>query len=187
MAGGLANRRQPHGVTVILEAIVVTKRLVLIPWTSKLIDGFLTRDRTPAEWALGIIFPEPFGPPPEKGDVLDYFRAMVAANTAGGAFVPRPVVRKADRMAVGCIGLGAPDEAGVSTFGYSVHPQFEGRRSASEAAAALVDRGMKLPDVTAIRATIPLGHTASELVSSRAGLTMIGEQIEDEREGLLNV
>ena len=169
------------------DSIVRTDRLELIPWNIELIDAFLTANRTQGEAALGVAFPEPFQPPPETDDVLDFFRAAVASDTSGGAFLPRLIVRTVDRIAVGSIGLGLPDEGGISTYGYSVYPQFEGLGFASEAAAALVEWSLRLPALTAIRATISVGHTASELVSSRAGLTMTGEQIEDEKEGTLNV
>ena len=92
----------------------------------------------------------------------------------------RVIVRTDDRMAVGNIGLVAPDEAGRSMYGYSVYPEFEGNGYASEAAKALVEFGLKLDSVRTIYATIPVGHTASEIVSSRAGLTLTPNQVEDE-------
>ena len=45
---------------------------------------------------------------------------------------------------------------------------------------ALVDFGLQLDSVTTVYATIPVGHIASEKVSSRAGLTMTHMQVEDE-------
>jgi RimJ/RimL family protein N-acetyltransferase len=169
------------------DAVVRSKRLELIPWTIELIDGFLAGDRLQAEATLAVTFSEPFEPPPETGDVLEFFKAGIVSDTSEGAFLARMIVRAVDRIAIGSIGLSAPDDNGVSTFGYGVYPQFEGRGYASEAAVALVDWGLTLPNVRAIRATIPIGHTASEIVSRRAGLTMTGEQIEDEKEGTLNV
>jgi RimJ/RimL family protein N-acetyltransferase len=168
--------------------VVRTERLELVPWTLELIDGFLTRDREMSERALGVTFPEPFGPPPETGDVLDYFRAMVAADTSKGAFVPRLIVRRKDQLAVGSVGLNPPDAQGVAMLGYSVYGSLIGQGFASEAAAALVEWGLRRPEITAIRATIPVGHTASELVAGRAGLTMTGELVDDDNEGMsLNV
>jgi RimJ/RimL family protein N-acetyltransferase len=168
--------------------VVETERLELVPWTLELIDGFLTRDRAMAESALDVTFPEPFGPPPETGDVLDYFRATVASDRSAGAFVPRLIVRREDRLAAGSIGINLPDGEGVAMIGYSIYPSLSGQGHASEAAAALVEWGLWLPGVTVIRATIPVGHTASELVAGRAGLTATGEQVEDEADGMtLNV
>ena len=105
---------------------VRTARLRLIPWNLELIDAFMSGDGERAASALEIVFPEPFAPAPETGDVLEFFRRAVAEDDADGAFLPRMIVRDADAMAVGSIGLGAPDEQGVSVTGYSVYPQFEG-------------------------------------------------------------
>ena len=164
------------------DSVVRTERLELIPWSLELIDGFLMRDRAMSEAALGVMFPEPFGPPPETGDVLDYFRAMVAADTSDGALVPRLIVLREDRLAVGSIGIYPPDDDAVALIGYSVYPSLTGQGFASEAAAGLVKWGLRRPEINAIRATIPVGHTASELVAGRAGLTLTGEQVEDEHE-----
>ena len=158
---------------------VRTARLRLIPWNLELIDAFMSGDGERAASALEIVFPEPFAPPPETGDVLEFFRRAVADDDADGAFLPRMIVRDADAMAVGSIGLGAPDEQGVSVTGYSVYPQFEGLGYASEAAAGLVAWGLRREGVTAIVATIAVGHCASEIVASRAGLVMTGRQVKD--------
>jgi RimJ/RimL family protein N-acetyltransferase len=171
-----------------LDTIIGTERLKLVPWRLELIDGFLMRDRATAESALDVTFPEPFGPPPETGDVLEFFRAMVATDASHGAFLPRLIVRSEDRLAVGSIGINPPDDEGIAVIGYSVYSSLTGQGFASEATAALVEWGLKRPEITAIRATIPVGHTASELVAGRAGLTLTGEQVEDETEGMtLNV
>ncbi|HEX3302858.1 MAG TPA: GNAT family N-acetyltransferase [Thermomicrobiales bacterium] len=157
-----------------------TPRLRLVPWTLELIDAFIANDQAAAEQALDVRFPEPFGPPPETGDVLQFFHDSIAYDASNGAFVVRMMVRTEDRMAVGNIGLVAPDEAGRAMYGYSVYPEFEGNGYASEAAKAMVEFGLALDSVQTVYATIPVGHTASEIVSSRAGLTLTPHQIEDE-------
>jgi RimJ/RimL family protein N-acetyltransferase len=146
----------------------------------------MANDQAAAERAMSVRFPEPFGPPPETGDILQFFRDSIEHDASNGAFVVRMMVRTDNRMAVGNIGLVAPDEAGRSMYGYSVYPEFEGNGYASEAAKALVDFGLNLDSVKTIYATIPVGHTASEIVSSRAGLILTPNQIEDEGM-LLNV
>jgi len=157
-----------------------TSRLILIPWTLELVDAFIENDQAAAERALDVRFPDPFGPPPETGDVLQFFRDSIEHDASNGAFVVHMIVRKDDRMAVGNIGLVAPDEAGRAMYGYSVYPEFEGNGYASEAAKAMVEFGLSLDSVSTVYATIPVGHTASEIVSSRAGLTLTPHQIEDE-------
>jgi RimJ/RimL family protein N-acetyltransferase len=96
--------------------------------------------------------------------------------------VPRLIVLRDDRLAVGSIGINPPDDDAVALIGYSVYPSLTGQGFASEAAAGLVEWGLRRPEINAIRATIPVGHTASELVAGRAGLTLTGEQVEDEHE-----
>ena len=162
------------------EREIRTPRLRLVPWTLDLIDAFIANDQAAAEQALDIRFPEPFGPPPETGDVLPFFRDSIEHDASNSAFVVRMMVRAEDRIAVGNIGLVAPDEAGRSMYGYSVYPQFEGNGYASEAAKAMVEFGLTLDSVTTVYATIPVGHTASEIVSARAGLILTPLQIEDE-------
>ena len=157
-----------------------TPRLKFVPWTLELVDAFIANDRAAAEQALRVKFPEPFGPPPETGDVLQFFRDSIEHDASNGAFVVRMIVRSEDQMAVGNIGMVAPDEAGRAMYGYSVYPEFEGNGYASEAAKALLDFGLALNSVTAIYATIPVGHRASEIVSTRAGLTNTGTEVEDE-------
>ena len=159
---------------------VRTSRLTLVPWTIELVDAFIENDQEAAERSLRVRFPEPFGPPPETGDILQFFRDSIEYDASNGAFVVRMMLRTEDRMAVGNIGLVAPDEAGRSMYGYSVYPEFEGNGYASEAAKALVEFGLTLDSVKTVYATIPVGHTASEIVSSRAGLTLTPNQIEDE-------
>jgi RimJ/RimL family protein N-acetyltransferase len=162
------------------QAIVQTPRLLLIAWNSALVDAFAANDSLAAADALAIGFPDPFGPPPETSDVMDFFRRMIEDDQSGGAFLPRMIVRTSDRLAVGSIGLLPPDQAGEIMIGYSVYPQFEGHGFASEAATGLVEWGLGLDGVTAIVATIPVGHVASETVATRAGLTVTGRQVEDE-------
>ena len=112
--------------------------------------------------------------------MLSYFRTVIAEDASGGAYVPRMIVRAADRMAVGSIGCGPPDTSGASLFGYGVYQAFEGQGFASEAAKGLVDWALGLAGVRSVTATIPVGHTASEIVSTRAGLTNTGRQFEEE-------
>ena len=158
------------------DTIVRTARLELIPWTLPLIDAFMANDRAAAEAALGIIFPDPFAAPPETDDILPLFRNVVAEDTSEGVFVPRMIVRIADRMSVGSIGCMTPDEAGASLYGYGIYPAFEGNGYASEAAAGIVNWALALDGIHSVTATIPVGHTASEIVSSRAGLVNSGRQ-----------
>ena len=162
------------------RSVVRTPRLSLYVWNARLVDAFAAADRVGAQDALGILFPEPFGPPPETEDVLDFFRTMIGQDVSDGVFLPRMMVRDSDLMAIGSIGLLPPDPLGASMIGFSVYPGFEGEGYASEAAAALVEWGVGKDGVTSIFATIPDGHRASEIVAGRAGLKLTGRQIEQD-------
>ncbi len=162
------------------HALIQTDRLQLIAFTPELVLAMMANDRAAAEGSQDVRFPDPFELPPETGDVLDFFLAMIRADESRGLFLPRLIVRNEDRMVVGSIGVNPPDESGRAMLGYSIYPQFEGNGYASEAARALVDYVLGEGSVSRVIATIPVGHTASERVSERAGLARSGDQIEDE-------
>jgi ribosomal-protein-alanine N-acetyltransferase len=159
--------------------LIPTARLALVGWTVPLIDALIAKDVAEAERLLDAQFPAPFAPPPETGDVLDFFRNAMLGDHSGGLLVPRMILRSADRTVVGSIGAMAPNESGASMIGYSVYPEFEGNGYASEAARALVEFVLRHSEVKSIFATIAAGHSASEIVASRAGLTMTGETEQD--------
>lgn len=160
----------PHGE-------LLTKRLALQAFSIDLIDAFLSGDKAAAELAAEARFDDPFLPPPETGDVLDYFRAMITNDTSGGLFVPRLVIRRSDRTCVGSIGVNPPDESGTAMTGYSVYSAHEGNGYASEACQYLTDYTLATGLVSRVIATIPVGHIASECVAGRAGLSVSGEPI----------
>ena len=105
------------------KSTIRTPRLELVPWTLELVDAFIANDQAAAEQAFGVRYPEPFGPPPETGDILHFFRDSIEYDASNGAFVVRMIVRTEDRMAIGNIGLIAPNEDGRSMYGYSVYPE----------------------------------------------------------------
>lgn len=151
-------------------------RTELIAWNERLIDAFVASDQQAAELALDVRFAEPFGPPPETGDVLEFFRGMLEHDVHGALFAPRLIVRRSDRMAVGSIGMTPPDDSGHAMIGYSVYPAFEGQGYASEAAIAIVEYGLAIDGIAGIYATIHPGNTGSEIVAGRAGLVFTGEE-----------
>jgi [ribosomal protein S5]-alanine N-acetyltransferase len=158
---------------------VDTDRLALLAFNQELLVAFMANDREGAESALNVRFPEPFEPPPENGDVLDFFFAMVRADESRGLFLPRLIVRKEDRMTVGSVGVNPPDASGSAMTGYSIYPVFEGNGYATEAASGIIEYALSTGLVRRIFATIPVGHIASERVISRAGLKLSDEQLED--------
>lgn len=157
--------------------MIQTARLRLVPMSVIALDGLIAGDRTLAESGDVVRFPEPFRPPPETGDVLEFFRDVVAAGTA---FPPFFIVRREDETVLGAAGVNPPDPQGVAIMGYGIYPEFERQGYASEAATALVDWASKAPGVQVVRATIEVGHIASERVAQKAGLEATGERFEAE-------
>jgi RimJ/RimL family protein N-acetyltransferase len=163
-----------------VHSLVLSDRLELRAFTTRLISAFIANDRLEADSETNATFPVPFAPPPETGDVLEYFRSMLVADTSDGLFVPRLIITRGDRTVVGSIGVNPPDTDGVSLTGYSVYPLYEGNGYASEAAKSLVDYAFAVSPITTVRATIEISNRASQIVAARAGLTETGQQIEEE-------
>lgn len=157
--------------------MIGSARLLLLPMTVALIDALIAGDETGADAALDVRFPAPFRPPPETDDVLDVFRGQVAGGTD---FPPYLIVRAADRAVIGSAGTSAPDHDGVVVLGYGVYPEHEGHGYATEAATALCRARLADDRVRLVRATIPLGHTASERVAGRAGLSATDHVVEED-------
>lgn len=159
---------------------VQTERLDLSVFSLALIDAFEANNRPAADLAAGASFPVPFAPPPETGDVLDYFRQMILTDKSDGLFLPRLIINRQERAVVGSIGVNPPDEHGVSLAGYSIYPLFEGNGYASEAARGLVDYAFVSREVRCIRATIEVSNRASQKVARRAGLINTNQMLEDD-------
>jgi RimJ/RimL family protein N-acetyltransferase len=157
--------------------MIETRRLRLVPMSVTALDGLMAGDRTLAESGGSIRFPPPFRSPPETADVLAFFRDLVAA---GSAFPPFFIVRRDDGTVLGAGGVNPPDLQGVAIMGYGIYPEFEGQGYASEAATALVDWASRVPGVRVVRATIEVGHIASQRVAQKAGLTETRETFEAE-------
>jgi RimJ/RimL family protein N-acetyltransferase len=157
--------------------MIETERLRLVPMTVSSLAGLIARDRELAESDIPARFPEPLRPPPETADALVFFRDLVAEGTT---FPPYFIVRGEDQIVVGAGGVNAPDEAGVAIMGYGIYPEFEGSGYASEAATAFVDWARTMPGVRMVRATIEIGHIASERVARNAGLEPTGKTLETE-------
>jgi RimJ/RimL family protein N-acetyltransferase len=171
----LPGTQETHVTNLPKNAIVSTVRLELIPWDLTLIDAMVAGDGASAARAIGAAFPDPFAPPPETGDVLGFFREKVAEDASGGLFAPRMIVRAADRVVLGSLGVMAPDADGRALTGWGVYPVFERNGYASEAARSLLDHVLEVVAGVTIVATIRIGHEASEKVATRAGMIKTDE------------
>ena len=155
-----------------MNSEITTERLRIPPATVAELDALISGNRDEFQRLLGASASDPLEPPPETGDVLEWFRGTLANDPAIAPWFFRWIIDKQERRLVGSAGFsGYPDDEGVVLFGYGIYPADEGKGYATEAAAALVRWALTLESVRKVRATIPTWHIASQRVSAKAGLT----------------
>lgn len=179
----LTGERGGEGTGGLGASEIETERLLLVPMTVAAIDALIAGDRASLEAEVGAAFPEPLAPPPETGDVLVFFRSLVAEETE---WVPRWIVLREPAVVVGSGGAMAPDVDGRCVIGYGIYPEHEGNGFATEAARGLVDALRGHVDVETVVATIHPYNLASRRVAEKVGLRVSGQTMDPE-EGLLDV
>jgi RimJ/RimL family protein N-acetyltransferase len=75
---------------------------------------------------------------------------------------------------------GPPDAEGMVEIAYGIHPEFQGRGYATEAAEGLVAFAFRDDRVRLARAHTKLEHIASQRVLEKCGFERIGEVIDPE-------
>lgn len=151
-----------------------TARLRLVQLDMASIDAWIARDARLLEQLTGARFPEPVDAPPLFDSDLPRIREQLAGGRESGPWL---FVLRETREPVGAGGT-APAGKGVLLMGYSIWPRHQKRGYASEAAAALSAHALGLPGVKRIRATIPVGHVASERVATSAGFRRVGKDFD---------
>jgi RimJ/RimL family protein N-acetyltransferase len=141
-----------------VHADVVTKRLVLRPWTTSEALAVLDDTRSP-HWADDF---------PAEGDrvvagLFEQYPHWV------GPYGHRLVIERSSGLAVGSIGLFWPPKEGVLEIGYGIVVSRRGRGYAPEATRALADFALTLPDVHTVSADAELSNSASVRVLEKAG------------------
>ncbi|WP_186577121.1 GNAT family N-acetyltransferase [Aquibacillus kalidii] len=87
------------------------------------------------------------------------------------------IIHNEDNCIIGDMGFkGGPDEKGEMDIGYSIVPSYQGKGYATEMAIAMVEWGLRQPDVKKITASCSDHNTASIKVLTKAGLKQIGKQ-----------
>jgi len=162
---------------------IQTKRLRLVPMSVEAIDALIAGDRAPLEAEVGAAFPDPLAPPPETGDVLEFFRDIASRETE---WTPRFIVLRDPPTVVGSGGAMPPDPDGRCIVGYGIYPEHEGNGYATEATLGLIAAHREHADVVTIAATIHPYNLASRRVAQKAGMRVVGE-IMDPKEGRLDV
>ncbi|MER7575191.1 GNAT family N-acetyltransferase [Streptomyces sp. NPDC126514] len=143
-----------------VHADVVTKRLVLRPWTTGEALAVLDDTRSP-HWADDF---------PAEGDrvVAGLFEQYPDWL---GPYGHRLVFERASGLVVGSIGLFWPPTEGVLEIGYGIVISRRGRGYAPEAAKALADFALTLPAVHTVSADVEPSNPASVRVLEKAGFS----------------
>jgi RimJ/RimL family protein N-acetyltransferase len=149
---------------------LTTARLTLVQMDLASIEAWIARDAARLEQLTGARFPEPVDAPPLFDSDLPRIREQLAA---GGDSPPWLFLLHDTGEPVGAGGT-APAGDGALFLGYSIWPRHQKRGYASEAVRALCVHALAQPGVQRIRATIPVGHVASERVAAAAGLERVG-------------
>jgi RimJ/RimL family protein N-acetyltransferase len=152
-----------------------TARLILIQLDVDALDAWLARDAARLEQLISARFREPVDAPPLFDEDLQRIRDDVAER---GGEPPWLFLLRDTREPVGAGGV-SPAGDGVVLLGYTIWPQHQLQGYASEAARALCEHGFSRHRARAIRATIPVGHAASERVAIASGMVRVGDGYEE--------
>ncbi len=91
------------------------------------------------------------------------------------------IVHTADNKLIGCGGYkGAPDDAGMVEFGYSVAPSYENQGLATEAGRGLIDKAFADDQVHMVDAHTLAEWNASTSILIKCGFTMIAAKNDSE-------
>lgn len=153
---------------------VETSRLVLVQLDLAAIGAWIDRDAQRLLELTGARFPEPVDAPPLFDSDLPRIREQLASGRESGPWL---FVLRETREPVGAGGTAASAE-GTLFLGYSVWPRHQKRGYAREAVAALCAHAFSDSRVQRIRATIPVGHVASERVVAWAGFRRVGRDFD---------
>ncbi|MEK2476637.1 GNAT family N-acetyltransferase [Streptomyces noursei] len=140
------------------HADVVTKRLVLRPWTMSEATAVLDDTRSP-HWAHDF---------PADGDrvvagLFDQYPDWL------GTYGHRLIIERDSGLVVGSIGLFWPPSEGVLEIGYGIVASRRGRGYAPEATQALAEFALTAPDVHTVFANVELSNPSSVRVLEKAG------------------
>jgi RimJ/RimL family protein N-acetyltransferase len=151
-----------------------TPRLLLVQLDLTAIEAWIDRDAKSLLELTGARFSEPVDAPPLFDSDLPRIRQQLAAGRESGPWL---FVLRGTREPVGAGGTAAAGEDALF-LGYSVWPRHQKRGYATEAVAALCVHAFSDGRVNRIRATIPVGHVASERVVAAAGFRRVGKDFD---------
>jgi RimJ/RimL family protein N-acetyltransferase len=111
----------------------------------------------------------------------EFSRGMAPMVGAGSPLGPFLILRADDSIVVGDIG-GGYTAPGQVEIGYAIAPSCRGRRFATDAVKALVDRARHDPAIHIMVGHTPLDRPASGRVLEHVGFALVGE-VNDEHDG----
>lgn len=154
---------------------ISTERLELTVLGAECADALLRGDAALLLTLTAARFPEPVSPPPLMGDFLPFLRDRLRAHPDEAGWWSWLAVRRDTREAVGSLGLaGPPNAEGQVMLGYSLYPPSQGQGFALEAARAVMAWAFEHPEVTAVRATVPIWHARSIHVAEKLDMQRVG-------------
>jgi ribosomal-protein-alanine N-acetyltransferase len=151
-----------------------TPRLLLVQLDLAAIEAWLAHDAPALERLTGARFPAPVDAPPLFDSDLPRIREQLASGRESGPWL---FILRETREPVGAGGTATAGK-GALFIGYSIWPRHQRNGYATEAVAALCAHGFSQPGVKRIRATIPVGHVASERVAASAGFRRVGQEFD---------
>ena len=113
----------------------------------------------------------------ERSQLSAEWLALVDSATSADPWIHRfTLVHQADNAVVGSCGFkGPPTPEGVVEIAYGIHPEYQGKGYATEAAHALVSYSFRSNKVRVVRAHTLPEINASTRVLTKCGFQQIGE------------
>lgn len=154
------------------SSMIRSERLILVPATLELARAEIA-DRQEFAKLLGASVPENW-PPATLADALQIILGWIEAAPDSVGWFGWYAVTESVPVLVASGGFKGPPRDGVAEIGYSVLPQFQGRRYATEIVNALVHWAYSQLGVDRIVAETEWANPASVRVLIKAGFVAAG-------------
>ncbi len=151
---------------------IITNRLLLIPFTTELIDAAIANDKIEMQ-NLGLL-PTNEWPESDLIEALPFFRDLINANGING-FNSWLISEPTGREIIGSAGfIGNPDDNGNVEIGFGIVPSKRRNGYCSEAVSELIHWAFENDSVKAIIAHCNFDNEISEKVLIKCGFVKVG-------------